>query len=198
MLIIDDFFPKEVQDLLEKTLIEYPFYYKEDTVSFEFQKTLPFYNRLKPKSHISQLQHTLFEEYEKKSDAFDTIYKAFDDFGIKKIVEQYSKLEFKLYRMKINLLLARNERCHHVPHCDWTINKNCVSMIYYISESDGDTFLFNEFYQDNPKKLSIYKKIPPKKGRILAFESNRYHASSSPQKFNKRFAINIVMGNNYS
>lgn len=198
MLIIDDFFPKEIQDSLEKILIEYPFYCKEDTVGKEYQKTLPFFNRLNPKSHVPQLQHTLFEEYEKKSDAFDSIYKAFDDFGIKNIVKKFSQLEFKLYKMKINLLLARNEKCHHVPHCDWTVNQNCMSMIYYISESDGDTFLFNEFHHDNPKKLSVYKKISPKKGRLIAFESNRYHASSSPQKFSKRFVINIVMGNNYN
>lgn len=60
------------------------------------------------------------------------------------------------------------------PHID--INYEHLVCLYYVNDSDGDTFLFDKI--DN--ELKIKKRITPKKGRVLLFNGNRYHASSGP------------------
>ena len=103
--------------------------------------------------------------------------------------------KLKLYRMKVNGLFQRKEKAYHYPHTDWKLNDAGMTALYYVNDSDGPTYLFNEFYKDNPKKLTVYKKIPPKMGRMVVFET-RYHASSSPIKSSTRFVFNIVCGMN--
>jgi Rps23 Pro-64 3,4-dihydroxylase Tpa1-like proline 4-hydroxylase len=67
-------------------------------------------------------------------------------------------------------------------------------MVYYCNDSDGDTFLFNEFYDGkNPDKLTIAQRVTPKKNRCVVFESNRMHASSSPIYSKDRRIINFVI-----
>ena len=63
-------------------------------------------------------------------------------------------------------------------------------MVYYVNDSDGDTVLFNEFY--NTKSVSINRRIAPKKGRAVIFDSNRFHASSNPINTPTRFVINFT------
>jgi hypothetical protein len=70
-------------------------------------------------------------------------------------------------------------------------------MIYYVNDSDGDTFLFNEFWDpvsgQPPTQLTLNQRVTPKRNRAVIFESDRFHASSNP-RFNKnRFIINFVM-----
>ena len=57
--------------------------------------------------------------------------------------------------------------------------------LYYINDSDGDTFLFDKTSKDTPTilkttKLEVIKTITPKKGRVVLFNGNRYHSSSGP------------------
>jgi hypothetical protein len=64
-------------------------------------------------------------------------------------------------------------------------------ILYYVNDSDGDTFLFDKRanYKDLKTtavevndSLNIIKKISPKKGRALVFNGDRYHSSSGPTK----------------
>ena len=54
-------------------------------------------------------------------------------------------------------------------------------MIYYINDSDGDTFL----------NKTETKRITPKANSAVIFPSNLWHASSNPTK-GKRIVINYV------
>jgi hypothetical protein len=59
--------------------------------------------------------------------------------------------------------------------------------LYYLNDSDGDTFIFDKTINDTPKtnsntKFEIIKRITPKKGRAILFDGNRYHSSSGPTK----------------
>ena len=100
--------------------------------------------------------------------------------------------------MKSNVLLQQKKglfgHIHHTPHidCEKSDGFTDISCIYYVNDSDGPTVLYNEYSADNPKKLTVFKKIPPKKGRLLAFHSNRYHTSSSPRRSQYRNIINMV------
>lgn len=101
-------------------------------------------------------------------------------------------------RVKVNLLLQQSQ----TPEYHYTVShvdkiSNCYySMLYYINDSDGDTFMFNEFQNVDrtlPTELTLCQRISPKKNRAVIFESNRYHASSNPRKHATRFVINFVM-----
>jgi hypothetical protein len=71
-------------------------------------------------------------------------------------------------------------------------------VLYYVNDTDGDTFIFDKFADLNNLKsptlnendASIIKKVSPKKGRALLFDGRRYHSSSAPTK-NIRCIINF-------
>ena len=98
-------------------------------------------------------------------------------------------------RIKANLLLKQESFPpfhYNVIHVD-SLDESKWSLVYYLDDSDGDTVLFNEFKSDRPEKLTIFKKISPKKNRVVLFNSARYHASSNPRVNSERRVINIVM-----
>ena len=78
----------------------------------------------------------------------------------------------------------------NTPHCD--ANTNLISALYYVNNSDGDTYFFDKFKGDDVKDLNILKKVSPKENRIIFFPSNQYHAGSNPIDNNKRIVINFM------
>ena len=66
-------------------------------------------------------------------------------------------------------------------------NKKAISIIYYVHDTDGDTV----FYDKECKK--IIKKITPKKGRAVIFDSLIFHSFMRPIKSEKRVVINFIV-----
>jgi len=88
----------------------------------------------------------------------------------------------------------------NIPHVDLEKRKNYLSFIYYLHDSDGDTFLFNhtkesigENYSliNNFSKKDILFQMPPKEGSGLLFNGNIYHSGNNPVNFIKRTIINF-------
>jgi hypothetical protein len=103
------------------------------------------------------------------------------------------------YRVKANLLTQLNsstiDNCN-MPHIDPAHSENRNTnwiFLYYVTDSDGDTFIFNEVTQNGlpPAKFTLNKRITPKANSCVIFRDNVYHASSNPIKSNKRININI-------
>ena len=96
-------------------------------------------------------------------------------------------------RVKVNLLRQENfpENHYNIPHHD---DSSGYSLLYYINDSDGDTFLFNEYYDGKkyPEQLSVFQRVKPKKNRAILFESARIHASSNPLLTDERCVINFT------
>ena len=89
--------------------------------------------------------------------------------------------DYKPLRIKANLLQPHPDAGEHHPwHYD-TEKINCKSMIYYLNDSDGDTFIGKTDTQ----------RISPKANTAVIFPSNIWHASSSPTK-GRRMVINYV------
>lgn len=100
-------------------------------------------------------------------------------------------------RCKINILWQKEsfpENHHNYIHHD-TDEGGCLSLLYYVNDSDGDTFIFNEKIKNGviPSVLTLNKRITPKKNRLVVFDSSRYHASSNPRFSRERIVINTVM-----
>ena len=86
---------------------------------------------------------------------------------------------------------------HHNPHVDFYQAHN--NALYYVNDSDGDTIVFNETYEDVSQeqsalytkegKFTVARRISPKKGRMIGFDGRHYHASMHPMRSAARIAI---------
>jgi hypothetical protein len=98
-------------------------------------------------------------------------------------------------KIKVNLLRKTNfpENHYNIPHVDYP-HSNKISALYYINDTDGDTYIFNETCMPDklPEKLTVTQRVSPKKNRLVLFPSNRFHASSSPLINQERFVINFI------
>ncbi len=90
----------------------------------------------------------------------------------------------RILRCKFNFLPKGTDSTHHYPHIDDSEN-GAMSALYYVNDSDGDTYFFN-------KELDVTYRISPKKGSMVVFESNEFHSSSSPINSEYRIVMNIV------
>lgn len=193
IIIIDNFVPKIIQNELEEIAcrqqyIDYyflrdPAYKKDDdNIAFTFRQN---------DSNIVNKREFVFTH---KLLADNIKSKFYNDFECipNKIIKDFD-MPPDLNRIKLVMSppLAHTKGKYGVPHPDSPTSDSMIA-IYYISDSDGDTILFNEFYENNidTNKKTIYKTISPKKGRLVLFQGNRYHANSwSTEK--ERVILNI-------
>jgi hypothetical protein len=170
--IIDNLVPIELSNQIEKTfLTDLPWYHFDDVTyanekidSVDFEKS-PGFN------------HEFFD------------YKTGLNSNFFTLVENIPHLIFKNFEfLKVRAffqLPTIGEKIHNNPHKDFQFPHTVL--LYYVNDSDGDTF----FFDDDEK---IMAKVSPKKGRILVFDGRTLHASSQPKK-NKRIIINYGIKN---
>lgn len=81
------------------------------------------------------------------------------------------------------------------PHIDLPEANHYKTLVYYVDDSDGDTFLFNEMYEPgmpiSMENVTEYKRNSPKKGTGVVFDGHRYHAGNNPVNFKQRTIINF-------
>ena len=101
-----------------------------------------------------------------------------------KFMKHIGENSYEIYRAKINLSPQhkRPEGTYCVPHTD--IEREHMVVIYYVNDSDGPTYLFEE------DGRTIIKKVDPKKGRFLMFDGRTKHAGSHPIDNTYRIVIN--------
>ena len=183
--IDDNFVPLEIQDKLEKDLIgqehDFPWYYLASTVSKNYDSYNKENHKITEKEHF---YHAFVNDGEYNSD-------------FKNVVKDLVSLlpsQDRLYRVKANLMLqdkGGNPDLYNTPHYDFEWEKDGEKYqkdfyvgLYYVIDSDGDTFLFD-------KNDKIMKRIPPKKGRMLFMRGDVLHASRHPINFDRRLVINM-------
>ena len=93
--------------------------------------------------------------------------------------------KINLLRSKANLQIQvpdfkRDE--YNTPHTDYRIPHQVL--IYYVNQTDGDTFLFN-------KNNSVMKRIKPEPNKLVSFDGSINHAGSHPSRHMYRILINI-------
>ena len=104
-----------------------------------------------------------------------------------------------------NYYLSRSRAILHVPNTDKPKHFNphvdeetegCISAIYYVCDSDGDTILFKESHDDVEVKdidghnFTEVDRVSPKKGRLVLFSAAEYHCGSPPSK-SDRMLVNF-------
>tara|TARA_R100001460_G_scaffold64247_2_gene104493 strand:+ start:193 stop:738 length:546 start_codon:yes stop_codon:yes gene_type:complete len=91
-----------------------------------------------------------------------------------------------IHRIKLNITFPypNSEKTHGPIHTD--LGKKGISIIYYVNNSDGDTVFFNE-------KLNLMKRVSPRQGRAVVFDSNIKHTACCPVNSTHRQIINFVL-----
>jgi hypothetical protein len=99
----------------------------------------------------------------------------------------------RIARIRLALTTSVGKEVQHLPHVDYFLPHKVL--LYYVNDSDGDTFMFNEMYSpENHNSLSNFtlkQRVTPKKNRAIIFDGLTYHNSSKPVKNTARYVINI-------
>ena len=192
--VIDNYLPKEYVDDIEKLFLkpeehsssEINWYYNDYTAS----KDADYLKKIKDNKHFFdsyQFTHIFYNMGEKNSSYFDKIIKILEDTNInwKSIERIKANFTTNLTNRKPGDIVVPHQDIK--PNSDYYKNKKAISMIYYVHDTDGDTV----FYDDECKKIT--KKVKPKKGRVVIFDSLIFHSYMRPVKSDKRVVINFIV-----
>lgn len=192
LVVIDDIVPKDYQNWIEQIVInqQTPWYYTANC----FHPNLK-----KDPRNVSGLFHYLYSQDTKQSPLFDALYPIVLSIGDK---VKWNRMD----KMDIDLFPKQKSSIYHLPHVS-NFYRTGWTAIYYINNvlapDDGDTFIFNQkleqFTVDESEKIlkdnyfEIRNKVNPKKGRLIAFPSNYFHASSYASSADRyTVTINLV------
>ena len=102
------------------------------------------------------------------------------DYNYKYIIQGRSFLQLPLKGLSDEL---------DVNHVDR--KENHLVILYYVKDSDGDTIIYQNRYQNKyysvmfPEKeeeTKELKRVSPKQGRVVIFDGAFYHTAEQPQK----------------
>ena len=93
-------------------------------------------------------------------------------------------------------LLTEKDKIWGVPHIDAHRDDKYFSLVYYVNDVDGDTVIFKQRKGEVTAqevidgKLDVMTTVSPKKGRVVIFDGDLYHAVGKP-KTDMRCIINF-------
>jgi len=190
--VYDDALPKKLVDDLERLFLnqQIEFVFAPGTVDDDQVKGIPAHKNI---VDTPQIVHMIYANNRPLSkywpDIKSLLYFIEDKIGIDII---------GIDRVKANLLTPhpdRHKNSFNMPHTDRLKEDQGItwlSIVYYVNDADGDTFLFDQFSHQSLNGDMITKRVSPKKGRFVIFESERWHASSNPTK-KFRTVLNFVL-----
>lgn len=151
-----------------------------------WQYTTVYENESDKKENLNDFQftHAFVNEKNVCSDAIGIIYAILKQFEIKTGIKHKS-----IIRAKANLLprmIDWDSKFHEYSiHVDQT-NPNCLSLLYYVIDSDGDTFFYDE-------QKNVVNQYSPIKNNLVYFNSTILHKPSPPIFNKRRIVINIIL-----
>jgi hypothetical protein len=187
MIEIEKFIPPSYADILEDIICKSPDFQWVYTPSTNNQKETSIMKRDESSYESGQLVHALYLEGARRSQFFDIVFPFFY------FLEEKTGIKLgAIERIKANMLLKGNEPDdkYNTPHIDIP-DDGYKSLLYYVKDSDGDTFIFNETFRDK-RALTVRKRVTPKKGKAVVFDSNTWHASSNPRQSQNRVVLNLI------
>jgi hypothetical protein len=184
---IDKFIPPSYSDTLETLICNNPEFSWTYCPSTNRRDAPDIMNKDESSYESEQLVHAFFLDGTQKSAFFDMIFPFFY------FLEEKTGIGLSgIHRIKGNMLLRKDaaEGAYNTPHVD-VPTAGMKSMNYFVTDSDGDTVIFNETFE-HKKPPTIRKRVSPKKGRAVVFDSNTWHASSNPRVHPNRIVLNFI------
>jgi hypothetical protein len=184
---IENFVPSSYAKILEDMICRSGEFLWQYNASTNNLKAPEIMNKDEQSYESDQFVHALYQEGARCSAFFDIVFPMFYFLEDKTGVELAT-----VERMKANLLVKKHigPDAYNTPHVDIP-TPPMKSLLYYVKDSDGDTFLFNETYADK-RPLTIRKRISPRRGKAVLFNSNIWHASSNPRENATRVVLNFI------
>ena len=171
--VVDNFLPQHLADYLENMLLggQFPWYYTRD---------ITHGNLADIEVKNPAFTHNMYREGIEQT-VFNTPALNLPFLGVLKMPpSMISRAIALLQTPQVGIERA----LHNNIHID-SPNPHTV-LLYYVCDSDGDTFLFSTDKDDT----TITKQVSPKKNRVLIFDGGIYHASGKP-KSSHRCVINF-------
>ena len=204
MIVIEDFLPESYMQELEKTFLSsnFPWYYLPHTAKSSSQEYDVDVVETENTRDSQQFAHNFYTEGTGANSCYFDLVKPLFWF-----LEQKTGAKcHHVFRAKVHTLLREpdfSDDSHNPAHTDVFSNDsdNLMILLYYVCDSDGDTFIFNEMATPGNvvNSVSLMKRVTPKKGRAILMSAKQFHASSPPRLNNRRVAINFVFsGSGYS
>lgn len=172
IIVIDDVISKTYQDAIEHTMFKgnFPFWYQFDSSFGLAESNFPSFN------------HAIVQQEKVYNNQFfmllPLIYYACEKTNLK-----FSKVLSAKACIQEQLIMQKEDRIN-TPHVD--LERLHTVVLYYVNDSDGETVIYNQQSLDNKNinidKLTVARKVIPKKGRVVIFNGNTIHASSTPTK----------------
>lgn len=192
-LVIDNLIPEVYQNELKQTLSYIPLYY---TSSIGYDENTPSADGIKFLDNVG-FSHSLIMQGKENSTEWALFRPILYFFAARTNV--FVK---QVLRVRLRLTLQHPDRekfLFNKPHIDLPdYNGPYKTLVYYINDSDGDTFIFDKFFnkEDSINVLKdIDKKIilqhTPRQGSAVYFEGHQYHAGNTPIKYKHRYVINF-------
>jgi hypothetical protein len=183
--IYDDIVSKDLQDSVEKIVFDqfFPWYFVED-VTYKNVKEIE--KKIGKEGAYPGFFHYFFMENKVTNSDFETIKKLLfcvKDFSFDSYVVFSCRTFLQLPLKHIN-----SNYTHNHKHTDISSNIDAISALYYVNETDGDTVFFGKNPEDN-----LTLRVSPKKGRLVLFDSDIYHASTDPSENYRRAIINFIL-----
>jgi hypothetical protein len=181
VIVIDDIIPKEDQIKIFELMSQnnLPYQYNRSTVVDA--STLPKNDRIIDSSMMVNV----------------VVFNDFTSPLLKEFVPIIAAIPFKirqLLRVKVNIthphVLSR-EDTFNVPHVDYDGFDTLVTAIYYLNDSDGDTYIFDQDRNYKGNDLTIKKQVSPKQGRLVVFSGDLLHSGNNPRTNETRMVANI-------
>ena len=188
MITLENFLPSTYQnDLYELTKTNnFPWYWNPTVSGIDPSK-------YSIDSNQYGFSHVLYDKFMEKKE--NSVYIKYFMPMIYFMEEKFNVKMNELIRIRLglNTKVHPTENILHIPHTDFCFSHN--TLLYYVNDSDGDTFLYNEFYdlenEKEPKEFTLNQRSTPKMGKAILFNGLQYHSSSSPCKNLSRIAVNI-------
>jgi len=98
-------------------------------------------------------------------------------------------------RTRSNTTFLCHETRPSIPHIDNYTDH--LVLLYYVNNSDGDTVLYkNKYDEDSNNEMIVDYRVSPKAGRAILFDGGTYHSFYYPNIHDTRSVININITSN--
>lgn len=187
--VIDNLLPPSYANQIEFDLLQwnFPWYYVND-VTFKNYGT------------NGGLAHVAYDEGTPPSNWYSFIKPV-----VYHIADAVGKPIDKLLRIRVGFLTPSNQEAYscNAPHVDFLIPH--ITACYYVSDSDGDTIVYDKKLADagipiSNQRLIEYaeqtdfnaiSKCTPVKNRVCVFDGMSFHSSTKPKQHDRRLVITI-------
>jgi hypothetical protein len=193
-IIDDDVIPLNLQEEIKNFLNNsyFPWYLCEEKTLTSSKATYDYFKTVSQNIfEYSQFVHLFVNDYTEVSSA------AYVPMMLAEALKEKYKFLGNISRIKANLstkVTANDLSLFNTPHID-DVNSHWV-VIYYVNNSDGSTYLFDQTInlENNMfsiRKLSVDSKILPRQGRCVIFQGDQLHAGMHPFNTDYRMVINF-------